>query len=318
IVVMDGATLNPGDNPWAGLQQLGDVQIYERTAPDQRVARARDAEVLVVNKVRIDAETLAELPQLRLITVSATGHDCVDSAAAREHGVAVTNVPVYGTDSVAQHVFALLLHMLHRVDLHDATIRAGEWSRRGDFSYWMSPLTELAGRELGVVGFGRIGRAVARLGTAFGMRVIYTTRSSPRPADLAAGYEAVSLDELLARADVLTLHCPLTDQTRGMIRSETLAKLKPSAYLINTGRGPLVVEQDLADALNRGELAGAGLDVASVEPMLPTNPLLAARNCFLTPHLAWATLAARRRLMEVTVANVAAFLAGQPQNVVNA
>jgi glycerate dehydrogenase len=316
LVVLDGVTLNPGDNPWTPLEQLCDVDVYDRTEPEAIVSRSAGAEILVVNKVRLDRELLQQLPELKLVVVTATGHDCVDSRAARELGISVANVPVYGTESVAQHVFALLLHMIHRVDLHDAAIRSGEWSRRGDFSFWKSPLTELAGKTMGVVGFGRIGRQVGYLANAFGMRVLAHTRTQRDPPS----YEHFAwsdLESLVHRADVVSLNCPLTEATRGLVNAELLKRFKSTAMLINASRGPLVVEADLADALNSRLLAAAAVDVVSVEPIRPENPLLKARNCFLTPHLAWATLEARQRLMRVAADNVAGFLQGKPLNVVN-
>lgn len=316
IVVLDGWTLNPGDNPWDELAALGELTIFDRSARTEVVARAAGAEVLVINKVRLDQATLAQLPDLRFVTVTATGYDCMDVAAAREMGISVSNVPVYGTDSVAQHVFALLLHLIHRVDAHDAAIHAGEWQRRGDFSFWLSPLRELKGKQLGIVGLGRIGQQVARLAKAFGMHVVAHTRSCSA-ADVDLGVTIVSREELVATSDVISLHCPLTDQTRGLVDRAWLERMKPTAILINASRGPLVVEQDLANALNAGQIAAAALDVVSIEPIREDNPLLTARNCWLTPHLAWATWEARRRLMEVAVQNVAAYLAGRPQNVVN-
>lgn len=316
IVVLDGATLNPGDNSWDDLGGLGPLTVYDRSAPSEILDRAKSAEILIVNKVSLTGDTLRQLPVLRYIAVTATGHDCVDSAAARQLGISVSNVPVYGTQSVAQHVFALLLHLLHRIDLHDATVRAGEWQRRGDFSFWMSPLVELSGLNLGIVGLGRIGRAVARIGQAMGMNIAYCSRSAKDDVE-SSSWQSRTLESLLRCSDVVSLHCPLSDQTRGLINAERLAWMKPTAYLINASRGALIEEADLAAALNTGRLAGAGVDVVSVEPIRPDNPLLAAQRCVISPHLAWATLAARRRLMQITVANVAAYLQGTPQNVVN-
>jgi glycerate dehydrogenase len=316
IVILDGATLNPGDNPWTPLEQLGEVQIYDRTAREELLSRADGATVLVVNKVQLSRERLEQLPALRFVAVTATGYDCVDTQAARERGVAVANVPVYGTESVAQHIFALLLHMIHRVDLHDAAIRAGEWAQRSDFSFWKSGLTELSGKAFGVIGFGRIGRQVGQLAHAFGMHVLVHTRTPRDPPDYAP-FAWVELPELRRQSDVISLNCPLTDDTRGLVDASFLAQCKPTVMLINASRGPLVVEADLADALNRGQIAAAALDVVSAEPIAEDNPLLAARNCFLTPHLAWATLEARRRLMQITAENIGSFLRGGAQNVVN-
>jgi glycerate dehydrogenase len=316
IVVLDGRTLNPGDNPWTDLEALGEVRIFERTAPDQVQERSADAQVLVINKIRLDAALLGQLPQLRLIAITATGFDCVDVSAAAQRNILVTNVPVYGTDSVAQHVFALLLHMLHRIDIHDQAVHAGQWSEQGDFSFWKQPLTELAGKCLGVVGFGRIGRRVGELGHAFGMRVLANSPDQVDPPEYRP-FEWTGLVPLVEQADVVSLNCPLTVETRGLVNRSLLSHFKPSAILINAGRGPLVVEADLADSLNAGDIAAAGLDVVSVEPITPDSPLLSARNCFITPHQAWATLEARQRLMRVSVENVKAFLQGAPRNLVN-
>jgi glycerate dehydrogenase len=315
IAVLDGATLNPGDNPWTGLEELGNVVVYDRTKPDQLIERARDAGILVINKVRITEEALQQLPNLKFVTVTATGFDCVDSSAAKRRGIPVSNVPIYGTDSVAQHVFALLLHILHRIDIHDEAVHNGEWGRCGDFSFWKLPLTELTGKQMGIIGHGRIGRRVGELANGFGMKVVaHSRRHSDQPG--YAEFAWSELPELVESSDVISLHCPLTDETRGIINRDLLSRCRPSAILINASRGPLVVEQDLADALVAGTLRAAGVDVVSSEPIANDNPLLSAPNCVITPHQAWATLDARRRLLQITVANVAAFLAGRPQNVV--
>ncbi|MCA9216085.1 MAG: D-2-hydroxyacid dehydrogenase [Planctomycetales bacterium] len=315
-VVLDGYTLNPGDNPWSALSNTINTDIYERSLPHEVQERSQKASVLVVNKVRIDREMIAALPNLRFITVTATGFDCVDVAAARECGIPVSNVPVYGTDSVAQHVFAVLLHILHRIDSHDSAIRNGHWQRTGDFSFWLSPLTELARKTIGIIGFGRIGRRVGEIANVFGMRVLANSRSQTATPNWPA-FDWANVEHIAAESDVVTLHCPLTNETQNLVDSEFLSKCKPTSILINTGRGPLVNEADLAAALNAGQLAAAGLDVVSQEPINEDNPVLQAKNCFLTPHMAWATLEARQRLMATTVDNVKAFLAGQPQNVVN-
>ena len=315
IAVLDGFTLNPGDNPWTGLEALGEVEVYDRTSPGELVERAKDTDILVINKVRITEEGLQQLPNVKFITVTATGFDCVDSAAAKRHGVPVSNVPVYGTDSVAQHVFALLLHILHRIDVHDAAVHNGEWAQCGDFCFWKLPLTELTGKQMGIVGHGRIGRRVGELAHAFGMKVLAHSRRHVDPPDYA-DFAWAELPELVTKSDVISLHCPLTEATRGLINRELLRRCRPTAVLLNASRGPLVVEQDLADALSAGALRAAGVDVVSSEPIASDNPLLNAPNCFITPHQAWATLDARRRLMQVTVDNVTAFLSGRPQNVV--
>lgn len=316
IAVLDGATLNPGDNPWTQLESLGEVRVFERSVGDQIIDRARGATILVINKVKLQDEQLRQLPELRLIAVTATGFDCVDVRAARARGVSVANVPVYGTDAVAQHVMALLLHQVHRVDLHDRAIREGEWTRRGDFSFWLSPWNELTGKTLGILGFGRIGRRVAELGHVLGMRVLVHTRT-PGDAPPFANFSWVDQDILARESDFLSLHCPLTAETREIINREWLSKMKKSAVLINASRGALVAEQDLADALHSGTIAAAALDVVSIEPILETNPLLHAPRCVLTPHFAWSALEARQRLMQTTVENVRTFLAGAPQNIVN-
>jgi glycerate dehydrogenase len=314
IVVLDGFTLNPGDLDWSGLRALGEFTVYDRTPPQEVVSRASGAEIVLTNKTVLDAAIIGALPQLRYIGVLATGYNVVDTAAATARGIPVTNTPGYGTPAVAQHAFALLLELCHRVGHHAATAREGRWSDSMDFCYWDSPLTELAGLTLGIVGYGAIGRAVGRIGRAFGMNIIAHTEP---PCASEDGVEFMSLDEVFRRADVVTLHCPLTEATRNLVNAHRLALMKPTAFLINTSRGPLVAEQDLADALNASRIAGAGLDVLAVEPPSRANPLLAAKNCFVTPHIAWATRAARQRLMDIAVANVRAFLAGRPQNVVN-
>ena len=313
IVVLDGHTLNPGDLDWHGIEALGALTVHIRTDDAEIVARAAGAEILLTNKTPVTAGTIAALPALRFIGVLATGTNVVDTAAAHARGIPVCNVPGYGTASVAQHVFALLLELTQQTGHHAQTVREGRWSACPDFCYWDLPLVELAGLTLGIVGYGSIGEAVARIASAFGMKVIASARRT-RAAD---GVEFVSTEEIFRRADVLTLHCPLTDETRGLVNAARIATMKPGAFLINTGRGPLIVEQDLADALNAGRLAGAALDVLSIEPPQSSNPLLSAKRCTITPHIAWATHSSRARLMEVVAANLRAFLAGKPQNVVN-
>ena len=315
IVVLDGHTLNPGDLSWDELSALGQLEVHPRTKPAEVLGRAMAADVLLTNKVALDRETILTLPKVRYIGVLATGYNVVDAAAARERGIPVTNVPGYSTRSVAQLVFALILELSHHVGQHAQTVREGRWSRSEDFCYWDRPLLELDGLTLGIIGFGQIGREVANIARALGMRVLVHSRT--RPAELPREGGWVPLNELLARADIVSLHCPLTPDTRHLINSERLALMKPTAFLINTSRGPLVEEAVLADALNSGRLAGAGLDVLSAEPPAPGNPLLTAKNCLITPHIGWASKAARRRLMGITAANLRAFLAGQPQNVVN-
>lgn len=316
IVVLDGYTLNPGDNPWDPVAALGELVVHERTPEDRIVERAADADVVLTNKTPLTAQTLAALARLKFISVLATGYNIVDVASARQRGIVVSNVPEYGTDSVAQHVFALLLACCHRLERHDRLIREGEWRRRGDFCFWDMPLSELAGKQMGIVGFGRIGRRVGEIAHALGMGVLACdVRQGDRPAYQPFAWK--SLDDLFAESDVVSLHCPQTEETVGMVNAQRIGRMKPTAVLINTARGGLVNEADLARALNEGRLAGAALDVVSREPILDDNPLLRARNCLLTPHIAWATLEARRRLMAVTAENVAAFLRGRPINVVN-
>ncbi len=314
IVVLDGYCLNPGDLSWISLARLGELEIFERTAPADLMERARGAAVLLTNKTRLSADALRALPQLRYVGVLATGYDVVDVAAARDLGILVANVPIYGTASVGQYVFALLLELCHHVGLHADSVRAGEWS--GEWCFWKTPLTELAGKTMGIAGFGRIGRQTARIADAMGMTVI---ASDTNPVDPPAhpGFRWANMEELLRESDVVSLHAPLTPETRGMICARTLALMRPTSFLINTARGPLVVAKDLAEALNSGRLAGAALDVLAEEPPAASNPLLTARNCLITPHMAWGTLEARKRLMETAVENIAAFLAGRPRNIVN-
>ena len=315
IVVLDGFTLNPGDLSWSELEALGDCTVYDRTAPEHLPARVREAEAVLTNKAMLDARAIAQMPHLQYIGVLATGFNIVDVEAARRREVAVTNVPGYSTDSVAQVTFALLLELTHHVGHHAETVRAGRWSAGLDFSYQDFPLIELRGLTLGIIGFGQIGQAVARLARAFGLRVV----AHRRPRHLAddgewADIEFVDLDTLFGRSDIVTLHCPLTPETTGLIGPGSLRRMKPSAFLLNTSRGQLVDEAALAEALNAGRLAGAGLDVLSREPPPLDNPLLRARNCLVTPHIAWASGAARARLMTAIAGNLRAFQMGQRLN----
>lgn len=315
IVVLDGYTLNPGDISWAGLESLGECCVYERTAPEDLLARCAGATIVLTNKVVLCADTLAQLPDLRYIGVLATGYNIVDVAAAARRGITVTNVPNYGTESVAQAVFAHLLHLCHHTAEHSEGVRRGRWTESPDWCYWDFPLIELAGQTLGIVGIGRIGAAVARRALAFGMKVL--AHDVRPPATLPEGVELTNLETLFRESDVISLHCPLTPDTQALVNRERLGLMKPTAFLINTSRGPLVDEQALADALNKGRIAGAGLDVLAEEPPPASCPLLTARNCYITPHIAWATRSARERLMAVAVENVRAFLAGKPIHVVN-
>lgn len=316
IVVLDGHTLNPGDNPWDDLEQLGHLIVHERTPETRVVERAIDAEIVLTNKTRMPAEVIDALPRLRFISVLATGYDIVDVAAARARRIPVSNVPEYGTDSVAQHVFALLLALCHGVAEHNLAVHAGEWSQAKDFCFWQRPPLELAGKTMGIIGLGRIGRRVAALAQAFGMRVV-AAGSSAQPPALPPGVEWLTIAKVFATADVVSLHCPLTPATTRMVNADLLRRMKLTAFLINTARGGLIDEAALAHALDAGVLAGAAVDVASAEPIQAHNPLLHTHNCIITPHLAWASLAARQRLMATTVQNVRGFLDGHPIHVVN-
>lgn len=315
IVVLDGLTLNPGDLSWADLEALGACVIYDRTPMALVAERAANAEIVLTNKTIVKREQIEKLPRLRYLGVLATGINVVDPAAARERGVSVTNVPTYGTRSVAQMTFALLLELALHVGHHAQTVRQGRWTASPDFCYWDFPLVELDGLTMGLVGFGRIGRAVAEVAHAFGMTVLVHSRR--RPADAPDYVSFVDLDPLFRTSDVVSLHCPLTPETQHLVNRQRLELMNPSAFLLNTSRGPLVDEEALAAALNSGRIAGAGLDVLSAEPPPATNPLLEAKNCVVTPHIAWASRAARQRLMRIAAENVKAFLGGKPQNVVN-
>ena len=318
IVVLDAHALNPGDLSWAPLTALGSCQIYPRTPPAKVIERAKHADVVLTNKTRLREPELDVLPNLRYVGVLATGYDVVDARAAAARGIVVANVPAYGTDSVAQMTFALLLELCHRTGAHADAARAGRWLRSGEFAYFEHPLRELAGSTLGIVGLGRIGQAVARIGSAFGMRVLAASSALDPDAshERTAFVERAPLPSVFAQADVLTLHCPLTPATSQLVNAERLAWMKPSAFLINTARGDLIDEAALAGALRSGRLAGAALDVLSVEPAPPDHVLVSAPNCIVTPHIAWATHAARSRLLHIATDNVRAFLAGAPQNVV--
>jgi glycerate dehydrogenase len=316
IVILDGYTINPGDNPWDSLKALGNCTIYDRTPSEHKLERARDAEIILLSKVKLDESTLEALPNLKYISMLATGYNNVDVAAAGRLGIPVSNVPAYSTESVAQATFALLLELAMHAGLHDASVKAGEWISCPDHSYWKTPLVELDGLTLGIVGYGTIGRAVARIGTAFGMKILaYAPRIPQDSGSVPVSF--VPLEELFASSDVVSLNCPQTPENGGFVNARLLGLMKQSAFLLNLARGGLVNEADLALALRSGRIAGAGLDVVAHEPMLADNPLLSAPNCLFTPHIAWASLAARRRLTAVVTANVAAFLAGTPINVVN-
>ena len=314
ITVLDGYGLNPGDLSWEPLARLGELDVYDRTDPADVAERACGTDIVITNKTRLDADTILSLPDLKYIGVLATGYNVVDTEAAHRKGVYVTNIPAYSTMSVAQTVFALILAVTNRVEHYSLENRNGRWSRNPDFCYWDTPLTELAGKTIGIVGLGNIGKAVAGIALAFGMKVAaFTSKDS---SALPEGIEKMDLDTLLAAADIVSLHCPLTPDTTGMINRERLEKMKPSAILINTGRGPLIDEQAVADALREGRLGAFGADVLSAEPPAADNPLLSAPNTYITPHIAWATKEARERLMRIAVRNVEAFIEGRPENLV--
>jgi glycerate dehydrogenase len=312
IVILDGYGLNPGDLSWDAFQSLGDCTVYDRTAPADLLARAEGADALITNKTTLNAKQLAALPTLKYIGVLATGYNVVDIEAAHRHGIVVTNIPAYSTDSVAQMVFAHLLHITQRVGHYAQQNAQGRWASNADFCYWDYPLIELAGKTLGIVGYGHTGQATARIAQAFGMKVQVFT-SKPQ-ATLPAGITKCTLDDVFRRSDVVSLHCPLTPDTAHLVNAKRLAQMKSTAILINTGRGPLVDEQALAEALQEGRLLAAGLDVLSTEPPAKDNPLFKVKNCFITPHIAWATLEARTRLMEIAVENLRAFQMGEERN----
>ena len=312
IVVLDGYAANPGDLSWDGMKALGECVIYERTVPEQVLERAAGAEVVLTNKVVITAEHIAALPDLKYIGVLATGYNIVDVEAARNRGIVVTNIPAYSTDSVAQMVFAHILNICLQVQHYTEEVRDGRWTSSPDFCFWDTPLMELSGKKLGIVGLGHTGSATARIAIGFGMQVCaYTSKSH---FQLIPEIKKMELDELFRECDIVSLHCPLTEQTRGMVNAARLKTMKPTAILINTGRGPLVNEQDLADALNNGTIYAAGVDVLSQEPPRADNPLLHARNCFITPHIAWASGEARQRLMQIAVDNLSGYITGKVVN----
>ena len=316
LVVLDGYTLNPGDNPWDEVAAFGELTVYDRTPPELILERCQGARIVLTNKTPLRQEALSGLPELKLICVLATGYNVVDLEAAAALGIPVVNVPEYGSLSVAQHAIALLLELTNRVALYDAAVKRGEWSKAPDFTFMKLPLIELAGKSLGIVGLGRIGSSVAAIAAALGMEILaHNPRRRSAPEGIPVQW--LDLDQLFSRADVVSLHCPLSAENQGMVDGARLSLMRPHALLINTSRGGLVRESDLARALNGGVIAGAALDVAVQEPIAPDNPLLTAKNCIITPHVAWASLAARSRLMATTARNIAAFLAGKPQHVVN-
>ena len=310
LVILDAFATNPGDLSWAPIEAWADCTVHDRTAPADVLARIGDADAVMLNKAVLDAHTIAHAPRLKYVGILATGWNTIDLAAAKQRGLVVTNVPGYSTASVAQQAFALLLELTNQVALHSADARSGGWPNNPDYCYRLSPLIELAGLTLGIVGFGQIGQAAARIGQAFGMRVLANRRDHALPPP--EGVEYADLDRIFTESDVVSLHCPLSPATAGMVDAKRLAQMKSTAFLINTSRGPLVVEQDLADALRAGRLAGAGVDVLSTEPPAPGNPLLSAPRCLVTPHVAWATDAARKRLIDIAAENLRAYLAGKP------
>ena len=317
LVILDSYTENPGDLSWDWLKDIVDeYEIYESTPSEKVVERSLDADILVTNKVPVDRALIEKLPKLKFIAVLATGYNIIDCEAAKEHGIVVSNIPAYSTDGVAQLVFALLLELTNQVGLHSKSVNDGEWSRSPYFCYWKTPLVELHGKVFGIIGFGKIGSAVAEIANAFGMKV---KAYSPHTRDYAGfgRVDFVPLDEVIETSDVLSLHCPLTNETNGLVNAEFLSRMKKTAYLINTSRGPVVNEKDLRAALDSGTIAGAGVDVLSCEPPKEDNPLIGAKNCFITPHIAWASLEARTRLMNIFKDNVKGFVSGEPVNVVN-
>ena len=316
IVILDGYTLNPGDLSWEGLKKLGSLTVHDRTTPADVVSRSTDADIIFTNKTSVDAAALEQLPKLKYIGVLATGYNIVDIDAAKKLGIIVANVPGYGTSSVVQMTFALLLELALHVQRHSDSVREGKWSRSADFCFWDFPLVELAGKTIGIIGLGHIGSKVADVATAFDMKVIGNSRTRTDQSH-RRNFRWAEIPELLHSSDVVSIHCPLFPETRGLINKENLALMKKTAFLLNTSRGPIVVDEDLADALNREVIAGAGIDVLSTEPPPAGNPLFTAKNCIITPHISWATIEARARMMDIAVANLEAFLAGKPVNIVN-
>lgn len=313
IVILDGYTLNPGDLDWSGFEALGDVTVYDRTAEDQILQRIGEVAIVITNKTPLTRETIMAARNLRYIGVLATGYNVVDTAAAKERGVPVTNIPTYGTDAVAQFTFALLLELAHHVQHHSDAVKEGRWSKSPDFCFWDYPLMELRDKTMGIIGYGRIGQATARIARAFGMKVLaYDSYQDEAHRDVY-----VSLGQLLGESDVISLHCPLFEETRGIINAQNIAQMKDGVIILNTSRGPLIVEEDLAEALNSGKVGAAAVDVVSVEPIEADNPLLTAKNILITPHIAWAPKESRIRLMDIAVHNLAAFLDGKAVNVVN-
>jgi len=315
IVILDGYTENPGDLSWDGFAALGDLTVYDRTSPEEIVGRIGDAEAVITNKTPLNRATLQQCHSIRYIGVLATGYNVVDIAAAKERGIPVTNIPTYGTNAVAQYTFALLLEICHRAAHHSEAVHQGRWEHSPDFCFWDYPLIELAGKTMGFIGFGRIGQTAAKIARAFGLKVLaYDETQTENGAALA---QYVSLDDLLTQSHIISLHCPLLASTKGIINEHTIAKMQDGVIIINTSRGPLIEEADLAKALNDGKVYAAAVDVVSTEPIQKDNPLLSAKNCIITPHIAWAPKESRQRLMDIAAANMEAFIDGNPTNVVN-
>lgn len=315
IVILDGYTENPGDLSWSGFEALGDVTVYDRTPADKIVERIGDAEAVIVNKVPITRETLSQCPGIRYVGVLATGYNVIDTDACKEKGIVVSNIPTYGTDAVGQFAIALLLEICHHIGHHSQAVHDGRWSSNIDWCFWDYPLIELAGKTMGIIGFGRIGRSTGQIAKAMGMKVIaYDAYPTDEGKAIA---EYVDLETLLADSDVISLHCPLTKENQDLICKETIQKMKDGVILLNNSRGPLINESDLADALNSGKVYAAGLDVVSEEPIREDNPLLSAKNCLITPHISWAPKESRQRLMDIAVDNLEKYIQGEPQNVVN-
>lgn len=315
IVNLDGYTTNPGDLSWTWLEKYGEYKIYDRTSPEDVLDRAKDADILIVNKTPISRELLEKLPKLKYVGLQSTGYNIIDCQAAKEKGIVVSNIPEYSTNAVAQLTFALILEITNQVALHNQSVHSGEWCACQDFCYWKTPLTELAGKTLGIIGFGKIGRQVCKIAQSFGMKVLAFSPSLP--ADRSSNPKIIPLDEIFRESDFITLHCPLTKDTENLINEENLKKMKKNAIIINTSRGPVVNEKDLARALQDGIIAGAAVDVVNTEPCVKENPLLKCDNCIITPHIAWAGFETRKRLLEILEKNLAAFLDNQPINVVN-
>ncbi|MFK7852175.1 MAG: D-2-hydroxyacid dehydrogenase [Akkermansiaceae bacterium] len=315
ITVLDGYTLNPGDNPWTDIEKLGELTVYDRTPVEDIVERAQDSEIILTNKCPLSAETLKRLPKLKFISVLATGYNIVDTEFASSHGITISNVPIYSTDAVAEFVFSTILDFFKKTAYHSQLSHNGDWEKSTDFCFWDNPrFEELAGKTLGIIGFGRIGQRTAELASAFKMKILANSRS--QSANTSFPFAWASIEEILENADIVSLHCPLTPETEGIISETSLAKMKKSAFLVNTARGPLIDEVALANALNSDQIAGAACDVVSAEPIKSDNPLLGAKNLTLTPHIAWAAIEARKRLMTITAENIAAYQSGDPIHVV--